>query len=388
MNAILGYLCAAVNLLVSTACVGTPQDRFFAAFEHPYWDAHLYPIENIDRFFWVDDETIAFEAYTGPKPRDFAEASQRTSAIYVWRLGEAPRIYVKHRGGLICAANGWISYALQAFTPERGVHVTAVIEGPLGSEKEMRFPSAKPTAGPGVAGDWLTIDPAEECAPPAVDPAMAGHEWVTNSGRHFGLDFGPLVYEADRYGPTKPADIDKRQPPIALIQLGGNNRIDLPILNTQAVSFCTHYHRFDEAFLIWDCQGIGLYRDTPRLWREHNDCWPVWRLFPADKRIDDMCLPHGDWAGNGVELVPTKVGLDFVSQKPGSGAMDPGPAGLYELRGGRVRRILPGFITNATVSPSGCKVIFGYVADQSAARYGTPGSPTIIAADLCSDRRP
>jgi hypothetical protein len=65
---------------------------------------------------------------------------------------------------------------------------------------------------------------------------------------------------------------------------------------------------------------------------------------------------------------------------------DPGPAGLYELRNCKVRQVLRGFLISPTVSPSGCKVIFGYIADEFAACYGTPGSPTIAVVDLCSDR--
>jgi hypothetical protein len=346
-----------------------------AALPHPVWDSQIYP-EGRSWFYWVDDDQLLFNGHAAAKPRDAAEGALRTSALYLWRLGEAAQKLGGRSAGSTawgCARDGWIRYTKQRIDGATGRHIGYFVEGPPGAEQEQAPPppSSVPIGRQGIwSGDSRWIEPAPRCAPNA-DPTLAGHQWVSDPDQRYRLDFGRLL-------PTNHPD----PPPVFLMRSGGTERTPLPMTTQQATASCTHAHRFDGAFLVWDCFRIS---DRER-WRANNDCWPIWRVDPRTTDTSKTCLPFGPWRDQ-VSLIPTKVGLFFTSRSVTSDEPhDMGASGLYALRDGAAQRILVGGITDPVVSPSGCRVAFAYVRDNAAARYGNPGSPTIIVVDLCTAR--
>lgn len=360
-----------------------------ASFPHPVWDSHLYP-EDQSYFYWVDDDTVLFRAHTTGKPRNFEEARHLKSVLYLWHIGEAPRVYaagVDMTFLRYCAADGWIRFTQVKVDPKTGKRATVTIEGPLGHERQVapELLDPQPVAARGnAANDPRLIDSSDKCRRPA-DPAMAGRWWVTDTDRRYRLDFGPVrgAAAADARVVLSAADGSRRiDLPIALKDLGGGND-----RASGLAASCTQYHPFEGVFFVWDCRNVGLRADEVQRWRARDNCWPVWEVTPTDgKTTTKICLPFGDWVGGAIDLVPTKAGLFFASHTTGRNPNDPGPSGLYAFAGGTAQRVWPGVISFPVVSPSGCKVIFNYVRDQAAADYGKPGSPTVVAADVCAMR--
>jgi len=260
-----------------------------------------------------------------------------------------------------------------------------VVEGPLGHEQERApgndLPNDKSKIVQAIRAkgnslnDPRYIDSAEKCLP-AADPRLADYEWVTDTYRQYRLIFG-----------TRLQTQVHAAHPIHLVHSDDSGHdIALPVTAADADASCTHFHRFDKEFLIWDCSDVGLninYVPAADRWHAKHDCWPVWRVMPATADVERICLPYGPWVGSSIELVPTKMGLLFASLNDEAEYPNgPGAAGLYELAGGTAHRILTGLVRWPTISPSGCKVVFDY-ADSLAVRYpGRPGSPTIIVTDL------
>lgn len=339
-----------------------------AALRHPVWDARLYPELSTTTFYWVDNETVLFKANVDPKPGTTDEMRRRTQSIFLWRLGEDPKLQAPN-GDHYCATKGWIRYAIVEGRPQIGQGRVVWMAGPPGQEREVAEEPFKGTAN----NDRRWIEPADECRR-KVEPDMAGHFWVTDPSFRYRLDFGTSLAAVTAHDP------DPR--PIVLIAGDGASRTSLPVTTADAAPGCTHFHRFDGAFLLWDCRKVV----DPDQWRAKNNCWPIWRVEPESGATTARgCLPFGPWVGNAIDIVPARQRLHFVVHGISKGdGKDPGPAGLYRLdEGGAARRILAGFLSNPVVSPDGCRVVAAYTPHHHAMRPGTPGSPTVLAIDLC-----
>jgi hypothetical protein len=335
------------------------------------WDSKLYPEERTP-FYWVDDNTLLFRAGAGSKPRNLEEKSLRKEYLYLWRLGEAPKPYGADpvaASVAYCADSGVVSYRQHRTDPSTGRRTEYVMKGPLGQEIEQPLPAGvDPLTRP--SADWNRIERGN--CDLYGDVRMRDRTWVTDSERQYRIDFGP------KRGGREPH-------PVALMRADGSGRVELPVRSTEVLPLCTHFHRFDGAFLIWNCIGAPANPESRELWRQTN-CWAVWRIEPPDGRTQKICIPHGPWALL-FGLIPTKIGLLFkaVAATP-KGQLDLKASGLYVLRDGTAQRILAGIIDDPAVSPSGCKVVMAYSPNADASRLGAPGSPSIIATDLCSTK--
>jgi len=395
LHAIWALVCA---LLIPSSSIAAEPPTDLAHFPHPVWDAKHAPSADVfTYFYWVDDDTILFRAETGLKPRTEAERNVPRAVLYLWHLEESPKIYTDGYIGYYCAANGWVYVPKFDFDPRTGTHGRArvVVEGPLGQEQERPLPPPEPAQGTkdevlrairargGSGQDPRRIDAPDKCLPPPADPALSGQVWLSDTYRQYRIIFGLPEWA---WQPGKGQVIR----PLELMRSDGSGRTTLPITTAEVDPNCTQFHRFDRLFLIWDCSNAGLIVNgvpAAERWHAKHDCWPVWQVDPSTATTEKICLPYGNWVGSIIELVPTKAGLLFATLNDAAEYPNgPGAAGLYELTNGTARRILTGLIRWPTVSPSGCKVIFDYAEKQTDRFFGYPGSPTVIAINLCSPK--
>jgi hypothetical protein len=377
MNFLIELACQIANLTTASVC---PSDlatvgKQLEAFPHPVWNSALYP-QGRTHFYWVDDNTILFRASSGPKPSSWADSRPRESHLYLWRLGEAPRPHGADPAAAsagYCGSGGVIRYRQERTDPASGKRIAYFLKGEPGQESEQppRVSMGREDLESQPQGDWNLIERGS--CEPYYDLSMRDRTWVIDPDRQYRLDFGPKRrrHEDDH--------------PVTLIRADGD-RVELPIKSNQVKAYCTHFHRFDGAFLVWDCLGAGANDQSREQWRQTN-CWEVWRVEPPDGRTEKICIPHGAWATFTIKLVPTKIGLLFKAPNaPTKYHRDPGPNGLYRLRNGTAERMLAGLMDDPVVSPSGCKVALSYSPNRFATLAGTPDSPSIIAIDVCASK--
>jgi hypothetical protein len=348
-------------------------------FPHPLWNSGIYPYQTVfeaSYYYWVDDNTVLFRGSLGDVRRDPPSGRPlQKPALYLWRLGEKPRLYGADPVAAsydICAVGGWDRYSRTETDPKTGAHkVIGSMAGPFGHEKEEPPP---PEDLPGLANnDVHRMEAADKCVR-HHDPAMVHRFWVTDTGDRYRIDFGS----------TRPMPETR---PLVLMRADGSHRVELPISTREAWVSCTHFHRFDGAFLIWNCLTVGNQPNFREDWAARGNCWPVWRVEPPEGTTQKICLPFGNWVGYGIDLMPTRPGMFFVAHgiaAPGSG--DPGAAGLYRLKADTAQRLLAGFLSAPIISPSGCKAVFSYVANGKALSAPTADTSAVLAIDVCSAR--
>ena len=287
-------------------------DNNFAGFKYQFWNSQLYPYEVINRFGWVDDDTLLVRADIGPKPKNMDEARARREVLYLWKLGEKPKLYSEDpetaaKG--FCVGGGEVGYRQNKSSSESGQPDWVFIAGPLGQEKPVLPAPVDYKIAPLDRGEPKN-DPKYiarvNCSSTSLDdPTMKGRIWVTDPNRQYYIDFG----DKSSY---------KIAQPVVLIRADRTNRIELPISSIDVFPPCTQFHQFDGTFLVWDCiEGFSpVAGDTFVKWRTTN-CLPIWRIKPPDGTVEKLCLPYGEWV-NGTALVPTKAGffLRRVSLQP------------------------------------------------------------------------
>jgi len=315
-HAIWAFVCA---LLIPSSSIAAEPPTDLAHFPHPVWDAKRAPDNLLSYFFWVDDDTILFRAGTALKPQTTRQSEAFKFVLYIWHLGQEPQVYVNSDIIHYCAAAGWIQYYIPEYDRNTGMHERVMIEGPLGHEQERPVPATdlpadktKIPAAVRARGNSLNdprhIDNADMCLPSAADAGLAGREWVTDTYRRYRIIFGT--------GALAIRDSSQAAHLVELRRSDGGDPVTLPITIAEADPSCTHFHRFDRAFWVWDCSDVGLninYVPAADRWHAKHDCWPVWRVMPATADVERICLPYGPWVGSSIELVPTKMGLLFAS---------------------------------------------------------------------------
>jgi hypothetical protein len=348
--------------------------RDLVDFPHPLWNSGIYPYQAVfEPFFWVDDNTVLFRGTLDRGRRDASGNPLHEPALYLWRLGKKPQLYgtdpvaASHS---FCAVDGWDRYSRIETDTKTGLRkFVGYMAGPLGREKEEPLP---PEDLPGSANNDLhDMEVPDKCVR-RHDPAMVHRFWVTDTGDRYRIDFGS----------TRPM---QEAHPLVLMRADGSHRVELPISTREAWVSCTHFHRFDGAFLVRDCLTVGNRPNVLEEWATRGNCWPVWRVEPREGTTQKMCLPFGNWVGYGIDLMPTRPGLFFVAHGIARGS-DPGAAGLYRLRADTAQRLLAGFLSAPTISPSGCKAVFSYTANGKALSAPTPDTSAVLAIDVCSAR--
>jgi hypothetical protein len=162
--------------------------------------------------------------------------------------------------------------------------------------------------------------------------------------------------------------------------------IRLPIRRDQVLPECTQYTRHAEAFLIWDC-AFGE-KDVQAQWKRVG-CWPFWQVWPPQGHVERGCLPHGPWAYSEHDLLPTQIGIYFVSGRyaDGRSLKDPGSAGLYRIVTGNAVRVASGIFIKPSVSPDGCLIAFTYAPNFYALAVETPAQASIAAINICAEAK-
>jgi hypothetical protein len=354
------------------------------------WDSGLRPDGDglATWISWVDESTLLFVAKKrNPKPTT-ADGIPDIAWLYLWRLGERPQPHGDDPGeGLwfYRAARGIVCFQQKKIDPATGKASAVLKIGPPGAEREAPLwrPMGPKDGGPFNVRGSIEDSDCENFA----DPAMAGRIYETDYYRHYYLD-------RTAWPPGLPPAVGESP---ALVKSDGSNRRVLPIPPEEIGS--VYLRSFDNAFwTLEDPLGSAL-RGGPMVdgfqkWRTTN-CLAVWRIDPASGSTDRRCLPFGPWSGQVVDathgtpavlnLVPTAKGLFFTSTHYSGDAPDHvGSSGLYRLESGVVQRVLVGYIHHASPSPSGCRVALIYGPNWASRSYGTPGSWTIVAIDLCS----
>jgi hypothetical protein len=222
-----------------------------------------------------------------------------------------------------------------------------------------------------------------------ADPAMAGRVYSTDSYRRHYV-------ERTAYPQGLPPAPGEN--PI-LMKSDGSDR---KVLAIPPDEFGGIYSRtFEDVF--WSLEsslGAGpRFRGGPMVdgfekWKRTN-CLALWRIDPESGSAERQCIPFGPWSGHMVDasrrssallhLVPTAEGLllESLNYLDSLSESHVGPSGLYQIASGAPRRVLAGYVADSSVSPNGCRVAFIYGPNIKTQRYGTPGSWTIAAIDLC-----
>jgi hypothetical protein len=246
-----------------------------------------------------------------PKNANLLDAHRVVPAIYLWKLGEQPQFQRPKLSGDVliasyCAtADGWVRYVRQKIDGTLW-HPIDVVEGYVGHEQAGPVPLEETTGDArGLANyDIRAIDAGGKCRK-VQDERMAGRIWVADTYRQYILDFGAI------------ASGRMAEHPLVLMHYDGSGRTELPISASQVQPRCTHFHRFEKVFYVWDCMAVGARSDSVALWRANGNCWPYWRIDPSDGTVQKSCITGGDWVGNGVYLLPTKAGFYYgVSGSP------------------------------------------------------------------------
>ncbi len=319
--------------------------------------------------YWLDQQTLLFSGYAGDKRK-----------LFLWTVGDKPKAYAAAGWDAAladyCAADGKLRYALVRAKDEKLARWRA---GAPGAEVVEEAALRPPIANPATIDGTLPLNKAGAlgglpCGT-TQDPRMRGRLWAADFGRAFYLDFGPLQEAAD---PSRE--------PVMLGPADRSRSLRLPIRRDEVIPECTQYVRHLEAFLIWNCgfADKGVQAEWKRL-----GCWPFWQVWPPQGHVEKGCLPYGPWAASEHELLPTQIGIYFVSQhyNDGRSLKDPGSAGLYRIAAGKAARVLSGMVLKPSVSPDGCLVAFTYAPSFYALAVETPPRLTVAAVNVCAAGR-
>lgn len=355
------------------------------------WDSRLYPYGDTLNtvIYWLDDSTLLFMADKNPKPATPEDAPKRTPWLYLWRLGEKPRPIgedPQEATRFYRAARGIVCYQQKKIDPETGKTSILLMKGPPGQEREAPPWKRLTVENDGVTSNGVGFVEDIDCEQFA-DRAMAGRIYATDTYRRYYVDRAP-------YPPGLPPAVGEN--PI-LMKSDGSDRKVLPIPPEEFGG--VHFHTFED--VIWSLESPlgsalrgGSVIDGFVKWKNTN-CLALWRIDPASSSTERGCIPFGPWSGQAIDpshgssasitLVPTAKGLFFASTKytDSNNPEHVGASGFYKLENGAVRRVLAGYLVNASVSPDGCRVAFVYGPNWATTRFGTPGSWTIAAIDLC-----
>ena len=306
-------------------------------------DAGVWAFHNPAQVSWLDEDTLVFAgAPKGP------EVTLRPSHVYVWKMGDRPRIHADDRWaggeGYVCASGGQIAFSPQTAN-EMTTRPVRVFRGALGHEVQqvLADPARDPALWTSQQANYAVLGSravsGKACDYP-TEPDLAGREWVANQGRSAILDFGPRGQAFKAIGLLAKGQ-GGRLAPVA--------RIDLD--RSQAEPFCTDTPAWDHSFLVWNCyQGSW---DGPALTLHRISAQGVQSAVTVQTRREI-------WGG---AIVPFRDGYLVVVNADG----DSKAGGLYLLKGQRPERLMPGAFAPAAVSPSGCRIaLFVYEPPRSA----------------------
>jgi len=330
--------------------------------------------------YWLDNDTLVFSGSRGKPIPAFPIISERQYGrenIYIWRLGEEPKVYKPEKwqvpgtlwgANYLCAQDGQIYFSIapMKFSDHRlRQWSTTVMIGPPGHESPAAF-----SLGSDILGETpinlLSQNTVGKRCTNYVDPQMAQHKWVISRHSDTILDFG--AYTDDMRNWNEPIDL-----PLRLIRVRDRHSVVLSSVDHRwARSMCAESLSWEDAFVVWRCEGLDA-----TLLDVHS--YPIWKI-KTDGTVIRTTMHTGDlW---GVHLVPSRSGNFVVASttqtmtKERRGGV-PEEAGLYSVDDhGELHLLVHGDFYPMAISPNGCLGAFATRSKLTKAEH-------LVVFDLC-----
>ena len=314
--------------------------------------------------YWIDDESLFFQGYSGPKPRRAADADALQRNLYLWRMGETPKIHVAGTSPdylsrrLHCGSSGFLRYETRR-EAGTGTQRYAIYykEGTPGAEVEVQLPSYDNPSRTAVQFSRYN------CSYVFI-PSQKHRRWGPLLPEHGFIDFGSNGGFEDR---RNDRDVRLFKPDGVVV------RLDIP--GNKTSTGCGAYYRFLDIYLFTGC--VDSF--TPEIVAERRAaaCWPYWTVSPSG-RSQQHCLPYGIDDYSIREIVLTRSGTFFVDT-------DVDGSRAYLVEGERRTEIVDGVVENLAVSPNGCRVAMNYARTLLEAKFYFPGEGrTVLVIDVCN----
>lgn len=361
-------LIALLPLILLGSCNATESNS--AASPYPVYDSGMWaePTAYAD-IYWIDNNRVIFRSARGKDKRPLAGES---FDLTVWEIGKGTTMYandvvpVQGPLGRFCYnSEGTIFYPLK----QRDAQGNELYKyGELGRERLFARSS-----------DAKTVFDKMNCRVLDVDTMMKerkGRALDLLLTRHGYLDVGAVSGKESL-----------ENNPIVFHRADGSS-IQLPVRRAERGTLYG-YFPFKDAYFFQGSLELGRPSDIAKLWPSGTRQIFYW-LYP-DGRIEPVFLRGESWPDGKVpnfgirKFMPLRDGF-FLRYGSAKGPKDPGTAGGYLLRNGKLTRIISGHLSSITVSPDGCKVAFVHLPYPDADLVADPAPIRLKAADLCTER--
>lgn len=318
--------------------------------------------------FWLDSRTLIF---AGAEPGD---SPQRGAHLYLWHVGHEPVIYAANRWPsrvapyllYLCVADGQVTYSTAPATQisqtrDRAVYRAPALRGPVGAEQPMSLDIVADASKPrNISPYGETSVSGRRCDGFTLGPEhRRGRVWDVNYRRDRYLDFGPN----DAPSPSP------RQVAYGRLDATPQERIlpIAPVHKNPAEPFCVEAPAWNNGFVFWQCLAPAPGRPDTNFYELDDQG----RLTTLTTRTTTALM--------GATLAPAKRGLFLATEAAWSPNQEQ-EAGLYRIEpSGNMRRIVPGLLEVAAISPDGCLGAF-YKANSP--NYYVR-SQRLVLLDLC-----
>ena len=320
-------------MLMSTQLTAASERRSFI-----FKDSHFQISKH--RMFWLDNDRVMFTGYEIDLDKlDKQGMYGREQNIYIWDTRtDNKNIFVKN-AGLGCYFRGYIRYSVG----------TAAKKGPMGQERtylDMFYSKDK----------W-------EDEPPEWEENVKAHPITCKSyrGKPFRLqaDIVELLPEHGYLDFSLPETrkADEPLPAILFHRFGTESLIPLPVTRGEMSRHDVHYLDFLDGYVLFTSKLIDPKTSQPLAsWRK-GAFQQFWILRPDGITTElHVSTPFNRWDS----LFPLRKGVfatgrSFKVAEP----RGPGDSGAYWIHDeGRMEKLTDGLVSNAAVSPDGCKVAF------------------------------
>jgi len=323
---------------------------------YPMLDSKI-PVDEQTHPVWLNNNQVIFVGYEldpANPPKQVGLAWDIPRGVYTWDLEKGKAVRDHNWDG----TNSWcVSREFRSYHRLRpGTDKTYdVLEGKVGEEQIRPLPAK--WSNPISCRHYYTTLPywKQERKKTRSIPLREEHGY---------LDFG-LPSRAD----------PSRASPVLLYPPDQKNPTELPFTGEQ-IRFSVAYFEFADVYLL-ESHRKTTY--ATRLWLLKPDGTVTKALEPTGKAWERMGWGHYQLTKKGLFLVGGKGTYDHA-----------GTTGGYLLVQDEPKRLVPGFVRNAAVSPDGCKIVFVHAlhsqaeADSvKAVREGKPGTRTLKIINLC-----
>jgi len=329
-------------------------------------------------FYWMDENRVAFKALNSPHYKTVEERRENRgntkASLYVWDVGKgiSRRTDLPRFGSLCISHSGYSRIGLKSLYDSNGELIGGrFLEGQFGQERKRDHPVYWPIKNRVHRNIF-------ECKTEKLPGDLWHWKLVGLREGHGFLDFDSCCS-------------DNRGRVVRWHDPSGEKSIDLPFNNQQVSRPLVRYYPFKGAYYLYHSNSFN--RTDPKAnrkaWKESN-CLPAWWVWPGG-RTEKECIPFGFWArGADWSPIPTAKGL-LIATKNEDGS---GREGIYLFSGGERRHLVSGWVelggknNGLNLSPSGCKLAFGYGPDINSQKIVGRGASTTRILDLCNGSPP